>query len=120
MSDLILADLTIRRGAILARLSGSSQPPRVAVVLEGTALAVAEVTADGPDWHMSAPLPMDVLSDGARALALVDQDRDEVLATLPVSLGEAYADDLRAEVEMLRAELDLLKKAVRRQNRSDS
>ncbi len=118
MSDLTLTDLTIRRGVILARLSGSPHPPSVALVLEGTALAVAKVSADGADWHLSAPLPMDMLSDGARALALVDQDADQVLASVSVSLGEAYANDLRAEVEILRAELELLKKAVRRQSRS--
>ena len=41
-------------------------------------------------------------------------DWEEVLGSFTLIAGEALGDDLRAEVSLLRAELDMLKRAFRR------
>ena len=45
---------------------------------------------------------------------IIDADANVKLGDFTLIAGEPLADDLRAEVELLRAELDMLKRAFRR------
>lgn len=58
------------------------------------------------------PIPAWTLNDGEQTILL--QTGETVLAQVVVIAGERAEDDLRAEVTLLRAELDLLKRAFRR------
>ena len=58
------------------------------------------------------PVPLTAVADGVHTLVVADME-GETLATINLAAGEAMAGDLRAEVDMLRAELDLLKRAFR-------
>lgn len=74
-----------------------------------------EAKADGPGrWRLSLPIPAEVLSDGVQTFLLTDAPSGEVLAHFAIVTGVPLEDDVRAEIDLLRAELDLLKRAFRR------
>lgn len=76
--------------------------------LEG--LSVEKV--DG-DWFVRATIPPELISDGVQAFIIAD-DAQNILADFTLIAGEALAEDIRAEMELLREELDMLKRAFRR------
>jgi hypothetical protein len=79
-------------------------------VLEGLTLARAD---DGESVSFRLPLPMSVLSDGVQTVVLLDET-GQVLGSLALYAGNLLEPDIRAEVDLLRAELDMLKRAFRR------
>jgi hypothetical protein len=79
-------------------------------VLEGLVLARAE---DGQTFSFRVSLPVDVLSDGVQTVVLQDA-KGHRIGRLALVAGEALEADIRAEVDLLRAELDMLKRAFRR------
>jgi len=65
-------------------------------------------------WHVSVPIPADRIADGVQTFVIRDRRADAVLASFTIIAGDALAEDIRAEMSLLRAELDMLKKAFRR------
>lgn len=65
-------------------------------------------------WVVRVPVPVDALSDGVQTFVIRDKRSGEVLNSFSLLAGEALADDLRAEMDLLREELDMLKRAFRR------
>lgn len=65
-------------------------------------------------WVVRVPIPVELLSDGMQTFVISDTDSGESLNSFAILAGEALADDIRAEVELLREELDMLKRAFRR------
>ncbi len=65
-------------------------------------------------WTVTIPVPVAALSDGVHSFVISERSTARKLGDFTVIGGEPAADDLRAEVELLRAELDLLKRAFRR------
>ena len=59
-------------------------------------------------------MPQEAICDGVQTFAIREAASDEVLGSFTLIAGEALGDDLRAEVSLLRAELDMLKRAFRR------
>lgn len=75
------------------------------------------VISEDPDaghWVLRVPIPANLISDGLQTFLILDARTDETLGSFAVLAGDALAEDLRAEVDLLRAELDMLKKAFRR------
>ncbi|SFR00860.1 hypothetical protein [Poseidonocella sedimentorum] len=95
--------------------------PDLAVMLDGTevARAVASQAGDGR-WQVRAPLPPEVLHDGLNTFLLCASDAPDPIASLPVMAGAPLDPDIRAELDQLRSELDLLKSAFRRHCRDGS
>jgi hypothetical protein len=60
------------------------------------------------------PIPPQVLNEGVQTFLIRDRDNGETLAHFTIITGVAMEDDLRAEVDLLRSELDMLKRAFRR------
>ena len=58
------------------------------------------------------PIAASVLSEGVQTVLL--RVGDDVLASFTIVAGVPLEEDLRAEISLLRAELDLLKRAFRR------
>ncbi len=100
------------RGLLQAK--GTIRPVRVAH--QGQDLpdvSIAPVPEQGPDlWQVHVPIPAALLSDGVQSF-LVLGDGDTVLARFTLIVGVPAEQDLIAEVALLRAELDLLKRAFR-------
>lgn len=69
---------------------------------------------DNGHWVVRIPIPVDVLSDGVHTFLIRDKRSGEVLDSFAILAGAALSDDIRAEVTLLREELDMLKRAFRR------
>ncbi|MEL6957893.1 MAG: hypothetical protein AAGL89_02935 [Pseudomonadota bacterium] len=65
-------------------------------------------------WIVRVPIPSDRISDGVQTFVIHDKSQSDPLASFAIIAGDALAEDVRAELSLLRAELDMLKKAFRR------
>ena len=65
-------------------------------------------------WVLRIPIPTDRIADGVQTFVIRDMREDDVLGSFSIVAGDALAEDIRAELSLLRAELDMLKKAFRR------
>lgn len=77
--------------------------------------------ADSPGaWRLEVPIPADLLNDGVQTFIIRNRADGARLGSFTVIAGTALDEDIRAEIGTLRAELDLLKRVVRRQGHHDS
>lgn len=122
MHDLIVKNQRLQNGVWTCDITGvpGAQAPDVQVLLQGTLQRDMTLTKTGlGDWILSVPVPAAAIADGAQTLLLVDRANLKVLAHLSLLAGEAAEQDLRATVDLLRAELDLIKRAFRDHCRRD-
>ncbi len=114
----------LKGGVWRGQLSGIDAPGvRVVLIQHAEVLTDARLTADGPGrWLVEVDLPGQVLSDGLQTLLLktavgsgADSGPDgHVLARLSLMAGQPLDEDLAAEITALRAELELVKRELRR------
>ena len=71
-------------------------------------------TGEPNQWAVRIPIPVDLIGDGAQTFLIFDKDTGETLDSFTIIAGDAVSDDIRAEVALLWAELDLVKRAFRR------
>lgn len=117
MSELNITRGRIYKGVWQGTVSGPAEPePNIKVTYLDKAVAgVAIVPADEPGtWTLSVPIPTDAISDGVQTFLITDAVDGSRLEGFTLIAGEPMADDIRAEVDLLRAELDMLKRAFRR------
>ena len=74
---------------------------------------IRDETASG-HWNLRIPIPVDVLCDGVLVFLITNKNTGEKLDAFTIIAGEPLEDDIRADVELLRAELDMIKRAFRR------
>lgn len=118
--DMTLSKTRIRAGVwegVLTTHSDHATPPEIEVrhlqlPLDGVTVALAEGMKK--TWAVRVPIPADVLSDGVQTFLIHAKPGGEKLASFTIITGAALEDDIRAEVDLLRAELDMLKRAFRR------
>ena len=79
--------------------------------VEGTILTHNQ-SAD--HWTLSIPIPPSAIADGVQTLIICDTDTDTRIGHVTLLAGDVLGDDIRAEMDLLRAELDMLKRAFRR------
>ena len=104
----------IWEGIVIGAAAGTR--PQIAVTHLDQPVQGAELQ-EGPAtdaWVLRIPIPATMLGDGLNTFLIRDGATGETLASCAILAGEALADDLRAEVDLLREELDLLKRAFRR------
>ena len=65
-------------------------------------------------WDVSIPVPVGAIADGVQTILIADPVTGEALDSFALIAGEALDGDFRAELDLLRAELDMLKRAFRR------
>jgi len=112
-----LTKTRIRAGIWEGVLSGIDAAPQLEVLLLEQPIAgvVAEpVAGRAGEWAVRVPIPADVLSEGVQTFLIREAGSDETLAHFTIITGVAMEDDMRAEVDLLRQELDMLKRAFRR------
>lgn len=114
MSQMNLTKTSLTAGVWQGVLQGGGDAPRLTVTHLAEVLDPPELTADGDVWHVSIAIPADRISDGVQTFVIADADTGSELGSFALAVGDALAQDIRAEVDLLRAELDLLKKAFRR------
>lgn len=102
-------------GLLTAEASGAPTP-EIIVDFDGRpvrGVAVAE-TGEPGRWALEVPVPKEAICDGVQSFTIREAASDALLGRFTLIAGEALDDDLRAEVSLLRAELDMLKRAFRR------
>lgn len=118
MSKLVLTKTKMRQGIWEGLLSGAAAGtlPKLMVTHQGNLVQDVDVTAlePGAGHAVRIPIPQDAIADGMQTLLVVDAENDTKLGSITLMAGEALGDDLRVEVDLLRAELDMLKRAFRR------
>jgi len=118
LSGLRLQRTAVREGVwegLLTRVGPGEGPPRIDICHRDVPLGEAEVTArSDTSFTVRVPVPVNSLADGVQTFVLVDRETGLMLDSFAVSLGEPLGGDIRAEMDLLRAELDLLKRAFRR------
>ncbi len=111
-----LTQTRIRAGVWEGILTGAgAQVPKLEVLhLERplTGVQVAPVPGREGDYSVKVPIPAEVLSEGVQTFLI--RQGAETLAHFTIITGVAMEDDVRAEIDLLRAELDMLKRAFRR------
>ena len=115
MSDMPLTRMRLAEGVCEGLLlAKASVAPKLLLRHQDELLGEPEtVPAEDGRWLVRFRLPVERLSDGVQTFVIEDADTGDALAHETVFAGEVD-DDLRAEVSLLRAELDLLKRAFRR------
>ncbi|MGB3246012.1 MAG: hypothetical protein WBB25_15880 [Sulfitobacter sp.] len=73
-----------------------------------------EQNEESGNWLLSIPIPAVAIADGVQTLIVQDKQAGEKIGQVTLMGGEALGDDIRAEMDLLRAELDMLKRAFRR------
>lgn len=102
-------------GLLVAEVKGALSPEIVVTLLDQPVRGVTVTdTAEAGRWLLEVPVPLEAVGDGVNTFLILDGSSDEVLDSFTLIAGEALGDDIRAEVALLRAELDMLKRAFRR------
>jgi hypothetical protein len=117
MSTLTLTPTRLRQGIWEGHVQqAGSGVPQIRVTHLGAVVPDVLVTETGSagGWLVQVPVPMAAISDGVQVFVIADGTDGETLGHFTLIAGEALGDDLRGEVELLRAELDMLKRAFRR------
>ncbi|QIE46639.1 hypothetical protein G5B38_14515 [Pseudohalocynthiibacter aestuariivivens] len=102
-------------GVLTYEGDGNAQP-KIDVTHLGEAVDGVEVIENeaAAHWVLRVPIPTHMIADGVQTFLIRDTSADAVLGDFSLIAGEALAYDIRAEVTLLREELDMLKRAFRR------
>lgn len=121
MAEVTLTRMRLAEGVWEGLLSvRGAVVPKLALRHRDELVGEPETTAadKGPggteNWLVRFRLPVERLSDGVQTFVIEDTATGDALAHETVVAGEILDEDIRAEVTLLRAELDLLKRAFRR------
>ena len=116
--------VSLHNGLYTAHLSlpgiPADTPPDLALQYLGEDLPDAHLVHLSDDkWRLEVPIPSNLLSDGVHTLLLVKDQGTDLLHSHVIASGTALSQDMRAELALMRAELDLLKRAFRRKLAED-
>jgi hypothetical protein len=93
--------------------AGTSAPVLIATH-EGQRLDRITVSAGAAAdlWLVRVPIPAELINDGVQTV-LIQDHTGTTLDHFAILAGQVLAQDLRAEIALLRAELDMLKQSFR-------
>ncbi len=117
MPDTTLRKTRLTAGRYEGLLNASGNPPVIEAVHVDKVIGTVDlVEMEGHPGHFLASfdLPVSVLSDGVQTVRFRSAASGHVLDRVTFLTGEPLEEDIRAEVEFLREELELLKRAFRR------
>ncbi len=115
MSEMRLAKAAIREGVWRGELHGAEAMPEVVVSHLNAPLEGVQIREAGEGvYALEVPIPVELLSDGVQSFVVTDARSEARLGHFTIITGQPADDDLRGEIELLRAELDMLKSAFRR------
>jgi hypothetical protein len=112
---LTLTQTRIANGIWEGVLAGPANPTALEAMHQGRKLegvTVTPVPGQSGTHAVQLVIPATLLTEGVQTVLL--QAGGNVLASFTLVAGQPLEEDLRAEIGLLRAELDLLKKAFRR------
>lgn len=102
-------------GVLTGGPGGAWQPKLEVTNLEQPVpgLDVTEVRSAG-HWVVRLPVPATLIGEGVTTLLFRNSETGDLLDTFTILAGDALAEDIRVEMDLLREELDMLKRAFRR------
>jgi len=118
-----MAEMTLTKTRILAGVwegvltTDPNDQPRLEVThLEQRIddVSLAAIQGEPGLWSLRVPIPSEALSDGVQTFLILDAKTGARMGQFTVVTGEPLEDDVRGELDLLRAELDMLKRAFRR------
>ena len=117
MAELKLTKTRIQAGVWEGVLTGADTRPEIEVTHLARPVAGASLR-DDPEvpgqFLVSVPIPPELLSEGVQTFLISDKATDTRLASFSIVTGQPIDEDFRADMELLREELDMLKRAFRR------
>lgn len=119
MSDVTLTKTRLFEGVwegVLTHEGRGNYQPEIEVTHLQEAIAGVQVSEkpEGGIWVVRVPIPADKIADGVQTFLIRDAKTGETLESFALMSGDALSYDIRAEVTLLREELDMLKRAFRR------
>ncbi len=102
---------------VLAASAKGQPAPSLEMIHQGNVVgevSVTPITEDGDSWQVRADIPMEYLVDGVQTFLFVFAGKADILGRFSLITGDPVEDDIRGEIDLLRAELDMLKRAFRR------
>lgn len=117
MSAVQLTKTKMQQGVWQGIITGMGEDaPRIEVIHENTPVPDIILTHNesADHWTLSIPIPPQAITDGVQTLIIRDLEANEKIGHVTLMAGEALGDDIRAEMDLLRSELDMLKRAFRR------
>ncbi|SLN16727.1 hypothetical protein AQS8620_00332 [Aquimixticola soesokkakensis] len=120
MADVTLTQLRITAGiweGVLVVPEDVDQMPEIEVTHLEHKVHETQLTRDDEQeghWLLRVAIPPDLIADGLQTFVISDRNTGRKLSSFAILAGAPLAEDLRAEIDLLRAELDLLKRAFRR------
>ena len=119
MRDLTVTKIRFRNGRweghVESRAAGATAPDIKVLYLdrpvEGVSLSATDTVGI---WERIVPIPQEAVADGIHSFVITGAGQDEALANFTLIGGDVASEDLSTEVDLLRAELDMLKRAFRR------
>lgn len=73
-----------------------------------------EALPDPASWVIKVPVPANMIADGVHTFVISEATLGQALGDFSIIAGDAAGEDIRAEMSLLRAELDMLKRSFRR------
>ena len=113
------------KGGVWQGLLQAPQPPRCVILTHlGETVAPARLTDEGDrGWRVAVAIPPERLAEGVHSFVLLADEGEGAgpplpgairLATLPLMAGGVLDQDLLAEINLLKTEIELLKREFRR------
>ncbi|MDO6726868.1 hypothetical protein Q4544_07985 [Cognatishimia sp. 1_MG-2023] len=100
---------------VVSTSDDSAGQPQIDATHQEQPLPNLRLTDDGHGkWTLRIPIPANLLADGVQTILIRDSSTHETLDSIVIVSGEPLSEDIRAEMDLLRAELDMLKRAFRR------
>ncbi|MDD9923155.1 MAG: hypothetical protein OXQ92_12905 [Boseongicola sp.] len=121
MAEMTLTRMRLAEGIWEGLLSSSREaPPSLLLrhldeVVGTPETEAADASPEGEQrWFVRFRIPVERLADGVQTFVIEDTGTGTALAEETIIAGDVLDEDVRAEVALLRAELDMLKRAFRR------
>lgn len=119
MSDVTLTKTRLFEGVwegVLEYEGAGNFQPEIEVTHLTKRLEKVEVVEKSEEslWVVRVPIPPELIADGVQTFLISDKRTGEALNSFSLMSGDAMSYDIRAEVTLLREELDMLKRAFRR------
>jgi len=117
MAEMTLTKTRIMAGVWEGALTTDDKTPTIEVMHQDEKIsdvALVPVSGETGLWSLRITLSSSMMTDGVQTFVINNAKTGERLDAFTVITGEPLEDDIRAEVDLLRAELDMLKRAFRR------
>ena len=119
MSDLTLTKTRLFEGVwegVLTTEAEENFQPEVEVTHLQNKIDGVEIieNRESGHWVLRVPIPVSLITDGVQTFLINDVKTGDTLDSFALMSGDALSYDIRAEVTLLREELDMLKRAFRR------